>query len=78
VGHYPDIVCPSVQAALQLDIPENTVAQIHILDDGDRPAMAALARRYGVNYIARKDNIGFKAGNLRNALFQTSGDFILI
>ncbi len=31
-----------------------------------------------MHYISRSNNIGFKAGNLRNAMEQTSGDFILI
>jgi cellulose synthase (UDP-forming) len=48
------------------------------LDDGKRPAMEAVAREEGVNYITRSDNVGFKAGNLRNAMSATSGDFILI
>lgn len=73
-----DIVAPSIDAALCLRRPENTRVQVHLLDDGDRPDCAGLARRKGVNYITRSDNTGFKAGNLRNALFATSGDFVLI
>jgi cellulose synthase (UDP-forming) len=32
----------------------------------------------GIHYITRSSNIGFKAGNMRNAMEQTSGDFIVI
>jgi cellulose synthase (UDP-forming) len=31
-----------------------------------------------VNYITRESNIGFKAGNLRNAIERISGDFLVI
>ena len=40
--------------------------------------MRATAEEEGVNYITRSDNVGFKAGNLRNAMQVTSGDFIVI
>ena len=40
--------------------------------------MEALAAELGVNYISRNNNIGFKAGNMRNAMEKTSGDFIVI
>lgn len=73
-----NIVAPSIQAALDLQAPHNTSVHVHVLDDGNRPLIEHLARRFGVNYITRTENIGFKAGNLRNAMFQTQGDFILI
>ncbi len=74
----PDVVTPSIVAAQNVTLPENTRAQIHILDDGNRLSFARLCREMGVNYITRNDNEGFKAGNLRNALFQTNGDFVAI
>ena len=37
-----------------------------------------MADEMGVGYITREGNIGFKAGNLRNAMEQTSGDFVVI
>jgi cellulose synthase (UDP-forming) len=40
--------------------------------------MRGVAEEEGANYIFRTNNIGFKAGNLRNAMEQTSGDFIVI
>ncbi|MEM1236789.1 MAG: cellulose synthase catalytic subunit [Pseudomonadota bacterium] len=64
--------------ACAVRVPVGWRCEIHLLDDGNRPLMAALAARFGVNYIARKDNRGYKAGNLRNALFQTDGEFIVI
>ena len=51
---------------------------ITVLDDGHRPAIAALAARLGVNYLSRPDNAHRKAGNLNHALAHTSGEFIAV
>lgn len=72
------IVRPTIEAALALSVPENTNVQLHLLDDGNRPAMAKLAQAFGIGYFARTENEGFKAGNLRHALLRTQGDFVLI
>lgn len=72
------VVEPSVEAALRLRVPENVQIKVHLLDDGNRPEFARMAQRHGINYISRGDNLGFKAGNLRNALFTTDGDFVAI
>jgi cellulose synthase (UDP-forming) len=74
----PELVRVGLQEAKKLRYPHAINVQIHVLDDGKRPAMEAVAREEGVNYITRSDNVGFKAGNLRNAMTSTSGDFILI
>jgi cellulose synthase (UDP-forming) len=52
--------------------------RIHVLDDGRRASMKAVCEEEGIHYITRSSNIGFKAGNMRNAMEQTSGDFIVI
>ncbi len=52
--------------------------KIHVLDDGNRPEMKIVAKEEGVNYITRPTNAGFKAGNLRNGMSQTDGDFLVI
>jgi cellulose synthase (UDP-forming) len=49
-----------------------------ILDDGNRPAVKALAERMGCNYIARKENKHAKAGNINEALPKTQGEFIVV
>lgn len=72
------VVEPSILDALAMHVPDNVRATVHLLDDGNRPEFDVLAKKHGVNYITRQTNIGFKAGNLRNALFETGGDFILI
>jgi len=74
----PELVRLGLQDAKRMTYPHRIDMKIHVLDDGKRPAMEAVAREEGVNYITRSDNLGFKAGNLRNAMTVTSGDFILI
>ncbi|SLN61947.1 Cellulose synthase catalytic subunit [UDP-forming] [Pseudoruegeria aquimaris] len=74
----PEIVALSIRAARALRLPEGCEANVYVLDDGNRPAMAAVAQREGALYISRDRNTGFKAGNLRNALLRTDGDFFVI
>lgn len=54
-----------------------------ILDDGDRQVLAEAAAVHGVGYITRSEHWRdmpqhAKAGNLSNALLETSGEFILM
>ncbi len=74
----PELVRLGLQDAKKIRYPHPINLQVHVLDDGKRLAMEAVAREEGANYITRSDNVGFKAGNLRNAMASTSGDFILI
>jgi len=73
-----ELVRVSILDAKNITYPHNIDIRIHILDDGRREAMRLVAEEEGVNYITRENNVGFKAGNLRNALEETSGDFIVI
>lgn len=74
----PELVRLSLRDAKRITYPHPIDLRIHVLDDGRRPAMKRVADEEGVHYITRSSNVGFKAGNLRNAMDQTSGDFILI
>ncbi len=74
-----ELVRATAEAAVRIRYPHRT----HILDDGDRPAMRALADELGVGYITRGPGwegrpLHAKAGNLNNALMQTDGEFMLI
>lgn len=53
-------------------------AKVFVLDDKSDPAVERLAKGYGFAYITREGNELKKAGNLRNAFRQTSGEFIAI
>lgn len=74
----PELVRLSIADAKRVTYPHPITLTVHVLDDGRRPDMRAVAAEEGANYITRATNEGFKAGNLRNALDQTSGDFIVI
>lgn len=74
----PELVRLGIRDAKALHYPHPIDLRVHILDDGRREAMRNVAVEEGINYITRSDNVGFKAGNLRNALSETSGDFIVI
>ncbi len=74
----PELVRLSIADAKKTEYPHELDLRIHILDDGERKEMQAVAEQEGVGYITREGNTGFKAGNLRNAMEQTSGDFLVI
>ncbi len=73
-----ELVRLSIQDAKRLTYPHPVDLRVYVLDDGRRATMRQVADEEGVHYISRTNNLGFKAGNLRNAMEQTSGDFILI
>jgi cellulose synthase (UDP-forming) len=64
----------TLYAAVNMDYPHAT----WLLDDGNNPAMAALARELGCCYLARTDNRDAKAGNLNNALLHSDADYIAV
>ncbi|MEM9349210.1 MAG: glycosyltransferase [Pseudomonadota bacterium] len=68
----------TLEDAVMVRIPDGWRAKIWLLDDGARPAVETLAREFGAAYLKRPDNRGFKAGNLRHALYRSDGEFIVI
>jgi cellulose synthase (UDP-forming) len=73
-----ELVRLTIRDAVAVRYPGPIDRRVHVLDDGRRAQMREVCEQEGVNYITRSNNIGFKAGNLRNALEQTGGDFIVI
>jgi cellulose synthase (UDP-forming) len=74
-----ELVATTARAAKAIRYPHET----YVLDDGDRPEMRAAAAEIGVGYITRGNEWAghsrhAKAGNINNALEQTTGEFILI
>lgn len=61
-------------AAARMEYPHQT----WLLDDGNRPEMAALAKELGCRYLARTENTDAKAGNLNNALAQSKAEFVAV
>ncbi|KXK07632.1 MAG: Cellulose synthase catalytic subunit (UDP-forming) [Microgenomates bacterium OLB22] len=83
-GVSVDILIPTYNEALR--IVEMTaraakqvrgVTKVWILDDGNRHNIKKLATELGVEYLARTTNEHAKAGNLNNALPQSTADFVL-
>jgi cellulose synthase (UDP-forming) len=74
----PELTRYSIRDAKAVTYPSPLVLKIHVLDDGNRPEMKIVAQEECVNYITRPTNAGFKAGNLRNGMSQTDGDFLVI
>ncbi len=75
-----DLVRLTVEAALRIDWPG---IKVHLLDDGARAEMRALAASLGSGYITRGEEWTgkprhAKAGNANNALAATDGEYILI
>lgn len=73
-----ELVRLSIVDAKKMTYPHPIDVRIHVLDDGKRKEMADVAAEEGVNYITRTSNVGYKAGNLRNAMEQTHGDILVI
>lgn len=74
----PEMTRYSIRDAVALKYPHPIDIRVHVLDDGNRPEMKIVALEEGANYLTRETNIGYKAGNLRNGMEQTSGDFLVI
>ncbi|MGB4586142.1 MAG: glycosyltransferase family 2 protein [Rectinemataceae bacterium] len=75
-----ELVGMTAKAAMHIDWPDK---KVYILDDGARESMRTLAGELGCGYISRgpewaKKPRHAKAGNVNNALLETSGEFILI
>ena len=69
-----EVLMPTVAAALEMRVKHET----WVLDDGDRPEVAQLARELGARYIARPTHEHAKAGNLNHALTVIRADLIAV
>ncbi|MCS6938709.1 MAG: glycosyltransferase, partial [Roseiflexus sp.] len=74
-----EVVRETAIAARDIRYPHRT----YLLDDGNSPAMRAMAKEIGIGYLVRSEEWKgkqrhAKAGNLNNALCQTNGEFILV
>lgn len=69
-----EILTPTIAAAVAMHVEHET----WVLDDGDRPEVAALAAELGARYLTRPDHSHAKAGNLNHALEVVKADFIAV
>lgn len=74
----PELTRYSIRDAKAVTYPCLIDLKVHVLDDGNRSEMKKVALEEDVSYITRETNIGYKAGNLRNGMAKTYGDFIVI
>ncbi len=72
-----ELLRKTINGCTHMAYPDKSKVHIYICDDNRRPAMKALAQEMGVGYFDRPDNKGAKAGNLNNALAQTSSPYIV-
>ncbi len=70
----PEILLPTVAAAVDLDLHHQT----WVLDDGHRPWVEEMALRLGANYLTRPDNAHAKAGNLNYALQRIDAELVAV
>jgi cellulose synthase (UDP-forming) len=69
-----EVLIPTVAAAVAMRVAHET----WLLDDGDRPEVARLAKELRVRYIARPTHEHAKAGNLNHALAIIDADLIAV
>ncbi|HEX4362964.1 MAG TPA: glycosyltransferase [Solirubrobacteraceae bacterium] len=74
-GEPVEVVEPTITAAQGMQGARVTV---FLLDDGDDPAMLALAERHGARYVRRARHEGAKAGNINHALGLTSAPYVVV
>ncbi|MDD5934154.1 MAG: glycosyltransferase [Clostridiales bacterium] len=72
-----ELLYKTVNGCLHMDYPDKSKVQIYLCDDGSRQEIKKLADKLGVNYLARENHEGAKAGNLNHALANSSGDLIV-
>ncbi|MFD7644711.1 glycosyltransferase family 2 protein [Kitasatospora sp. NPDC059795] len=76
-GEPLDILANAYRAVARLDHPGQL--DVWVLDDGDRPEVAALAAEFGYHYVVRPNRGEFKkAGNLNHALGLSRGEYVAI
>jgi cellulose synthase (UDP-forming) len=74
-GEPVSVVEPTVAAAARL---RGARVHVAVLDDGDDPAMRAMAMRQGVRYVQRAEHQGAKAGNINHALGVTDSPYVMV
>lgn len=63
-----DLLRKTINAATFIKYPDKAKVTISVVDDGNRPEVAALAREYHVHYIGMENNKQAKSGNINHAL----------
>lgn len=72
-----EIIYKTVIGCKNMDYPDPQKVHIYVLDDGHREEVRRLCKEASVGYITRDDNEHAKAGNINNALAQTTSPYIV-
>lgn len=73
-----NLLAKTIMAAKKLNYPKDKFS-VYVLDDGHNNELKNLCKNFfNVNYISREKNIHAKAGNINNALIQTSGELFTV
>lgn len=71
-----ELLYKTANACTFLEYPDKRRVHIFLCDDGNRPEIAALAKRLGVGYLGLADNRHAKSGNYNNALAHTRSPLV--
>ncbi len=71
-----DLMYNTLNACQYLDYPDKSKVHVYLCDDGNRPEMRELAKRCNAHYIDMPVPKHAKAGNMNNALAQTTSPLI--
>jgi cellulose synthase (UDP-forming) len=71
------VVRTTIFAALNIEYPQDKL-HIYVLDDGNRDEFKQFCAVMGCGYIARQEHSHAKAGNLNNALRETTSPYVAI
>ncbi|WP_245626348.1 glycosyltransferase family 2 protein [Companilactobacillus heilongjiangensis] len=63
-----ELLRKTVNAATYIDYPDKSKVHIVIADDGNRPEVMALAKKYHIGYSGMEDNKQAKSGNINHTL----------
>ncbi len=73
----PELLYKTINGCKNMDYPDKSKVHIYLCDDNRRPEMEELAKKMGVNYLKRANNIGAKAGNLNHALANSTSPYVV-
>lgn len=74
-----ELLTKTINGCLNVDYPDLDKVNIYICDDGNRPAIAEFAKKFGprIHYLHRNNHDGKKAGNINHCTRHTTSPYII-
>lgn len=72
-----NLLYKTVNGCKSMDYPDKSKVHIYLCDDSDRAEVKKLAHNMQINYLSRQDKNGAKAGNLNNALKNSTSPLVV-